>query len=159
MAKSEKAAAAIAALYSKKPGAALEEYLEVAAAADGSVAGMPKRSFNATYLLPLKRAAAPKKPRKRRAKAAPKPAAKAARRGRRKAAPAKPAATKRRGRKPATVATATDSGSSQARRLVLERDQQLLAALRTGGDPKAAYELAASIDDFVTELVEALRRG
>jgi hypothetical protein len=39
---------------------------------------------------------------------------------------------------------------------VLDRDQRLLAALRSGGDPQAAYELAAGVDDFVDHLAETL---
>lgn len=154
MAKSEKAAAAIAALHSRKPDATLDQFLAAAINADASVDGMPKRSFNATYLLPLKRAAAPKKKKRTSSKPAPRPGARRTRKVK-AAANVAPAPT-RRARTAAANVNGSSDGASAARQLVLQRDQELLAALRSGGDPQAAYALAASVDDFVASLVTAL---
>jgi hypothetical protein len=144
--KSAKATAAIESLFARKPDATLDEFLAVAVKADPSLEGIAKRSFNARYLLPMKRAAAPKKKRRTKKKVAAKQTA-----TRKKRVTRKKKATRRRGR------PAASSGRSQARRLVLERDQQLLDALRSNGDPQAAYELAAGIDDFVEKLAATLR--
>jgi len=144
--KSTTALAAIESLYTRNPGATLDEFLAVAVKADPALEGVAKRSFNARYLLPLKRAHAPKKPRRRAKKAAVK-------RAERKGA-ARPAA--RRARKASRPRIAADSRNA-ARQLVLERDQQLLEALRANGNPQAAYGLAAGIDEFVEKLAATLR--
>ena len=145
--KSTTAMAAIESLYARKSDATLEEFLAVAVKADPALEGVAKRSFNARYLLPLKRAHAPKKPRRRVKKKA------SARRTAAESA-AKPAA--RRPRKASRPRIAADSRNA-ARKLVLDRDQQLLAALRANGDPQVAYELAAGIDEFVEKLATTLR--
>ena len=155
--KSPRAAAAMESLYGSKSDATLEEFLAVAVQADPALEGVAKRSFNARYLLPLKRAHAPKKPRRRTKKKVA--AIKAANR---KAAndtvasksAAKPAT--RRPRKASRPRIAADSRNA-ARQLVLDRDQRLLAALRANGNPQVAYELAAGIDDFVEKLASTLR--
>jgi len=59
---SEKGKAATARLYAKKPDASLDEFIAVARKADPSIKEpKDRRSFNAKYVLPLKRSAAAKK--------------------------------------------------------------------------------------------------
>ena len=157
MPKSQKAAAAVEALYKRKKDAMLDEFMAAAGAADRSTRGMQKRSFNAIYVLPLKRkagagtkAGAKKKSpagRRRKAAAAVAPKAKPVN-GRRKKSSA-PVGRPSAQRKAAGVAS--------ARQLVLDRDQQVLAALRGSGDPQAAYELAAGVDNYLADLAAALR--
>ena len=70
---SEKGKAATARLYAKKPDASLDEFIAVARKADPSIeAPKDRRSFNAKYVLPLKRSAAAKKRPKTAAKKAAK---------------------------------------------------------------------------------------
>ncbi len=158
--KSERAAAAVAALFAKKPGATLEEFLQAAVAADKGLSGIARRSFNAIYLLPLKRKA------KQAAGGNGRPAGRkkakatrAAATGRRKKAPTR----KKVSRKKATRKKATrgvrlsDSARVAARRLVLERDQQVIASLGRNGDPRSAYDLAADVDEYIERLARALR--
>ncbi len=151
MPKSQKAAAAVEALYKRKKDAMLDEFMAAAGAADRSTRGMQKRSFNAIYMLPLKRKAGAKKKspagRRRKAAAAVAPKAKPVN-GRRKKSSA-PVGRPSAQRKAAGVAS--------ARQLVLDRDQQVLAALRGSGDPQAAYELAAGVDNYLADLAAALR--
>lgn len=145
--KSAKATAAIESLYARKPDATLDEFLAVAVKADPSLEGIAKRSFNARYLLPMKRAANPPKKRGRKKAAAKKTPT--ARKAAGKTSGGK--ATRRR------VRPAAADSRSEARQLVLNRDQRLLDALRSNGDPQVAYELAAGIDDFVEKLAATLR--
>lgn len=104
---------------------------------DSAIGEMGTRSFNASYLLPFKRKmAGPKK--KTRKKAA------------KKTSKAK-APQKNRSRRAAAQAQGERAG---ARELVLERDQKVLAM--RDGDPKAAYELGASIDEYLDRLAALL---
>jgi hypothetical protein len=148
--KSQKAVAAIAALYASTPTATLDEFLAVAVRADPQLTGVAKRSFNARYLLPLKRANMPKKPRKKRVLA--------------KSAKTTAASPKRaagggngRRRRAATGPRIAADSRNEARRLILERDQKLRQALMADGDPQAAYELAAGVDAFTEQLARVLR--
>jgi hypothetical protein len=73
---SEKGKAAVARLYAKKPDASLDEFIAVARKADASIKEpKDRRSFNAKYVLPLKRSAAAKR-RPKTAKTAKKKTAK-----------------------------------------------------------------------------------
>jgi len=59
---SEQGKAAVARLYARKPDASLDEFIAVARKADPSIKEpKDRRSFNAKYVLPLKRSAAAKK--------------------------------------------------------------------------------------------------
>lgn len=149
MAKSEKAAAAVEKLFKKKPGADLDEFIEVAKKADSSVEGMGKRSFNATYVLPLKRKVARKKKK-----------AKPSKRQRTTKKAAKKTTKKKAKRKTRKRAASKGTGNyQQLRQLVLERDQQVLDALVRDPDPRQAYELAAGVDEYIGRLVDAVKSG
>lgn len=141
--KSQKAAAAVESLFRKKPDASTDEFLEVAVAADSSLKGIGKRSFNASYLLPLKRAANPTK-KKRRSK--------------KKAASRTSAAPGRRtGKRRSPRSSVSPVARARLRDLVLGRDQQVLQTLTGDGDARAAYELGANLDGYIEELASALR--
>lgn len=150
--KSEKAAAAVTKLFKKKPGATTDEFLEVAVAADSSLKGIGKRSFNATYLLPLKRKAGAGK--KKRGRKKTKATRRAKRTGRKKTAGPKRGRPRRRAAGGAGVSAAA---RERARQLILGRDRKVLNTLGKQGDPKAAYELGASLDTYIDDLAEALR--
>lgn len=147
--KSEKAAAAVTKLFKKKPGATTDEFLEVAVAADSSLKGIGKRSFNATYLLPLKRTAGAGK--KKRGRRKTKATRRAKRTGRKKTAGAK------RGRSRRRAAGVSATARERARQLILGRDRKVLNTVGKQGDPKAAYELGASLDAYIDDLADALR--
>ena len=89
----EKARAAVASLYKKKPGATTAEFQEAAVKHDASVKKLNARSFHAKYVLSLKRAAS-----------AP---ARAAKKAAKKAAPAAPARRRRSRRRRRGVQKAT----------------------------------------------------
>ena len=73
MAISEKARTAVTTIFAKNPGASPAEFRAAAEKADKSIKGLAPRSFNASYVLPLKRAAAAgAKPAKKKVKAAKK---------------------------------------------------------------------------------------
>ncbi len=158
--RSKKALAATEKLYKKKPKASHEEFRKVAVKADPSVAKLSGLSFNASYVLPFKRSAAaksgkkkavkkvthpkrgPGRPRKKRGPGRPRKK-KVTRRGR----PRKKIAAKKRGRPKMST-------QQRVKRIVLKRDRELLAA---AGNPAKAYDLAASVDEFVAQLIEKLR--
>ena len=74
---SERGKAAVARLYAKKPDASLDEFIAVARKADpGIKEPEDRRSFNAKYVLPLKRSAAAKRRPKTAAKKTAKKTAK-----------------------------------------------------------------------------------
>lgn len=147
--KSQKAADAVERLFKRKPDASTDEFLEVATAADASLKGIGKRSFNASYLLPLKRAANAGKPKKKRAKKKA-----AARKTTAKKGTGKRAARGRR--KAAAGGDVSAAARTRVRELILERDQEVLDTLGKGGDPKAAYELGARLDGYIDALASAL---
>lgn len=150
--KSEKAAAAVEALFKKKPDASTDEFLEVAVAADPSLKGVGKRSFNATYLLPMKRAAGGFK-KKTKKKRATKKKAKATRRaGGRK----KTGRRKARGRRGGANGAVSPAARERVRELILDRDRQVLDTVGREGDAQAAYELGARLDSYIDELAAAM---
>lgn len=148
--KSEKAVAAVEKLFRKNPGATTDEFLEVATAADPSLEGVGKRSFNASYLLPLKRAANKGKPSKKKTA--------------RKASARKRKTTRKKKTRKKRTRKGSASGNdhvpaearARARQLILGRDKEVLDTLGGGGDPQAAYELGARLDSYIDELAEAL---
>ncbi len=136
--KSAKAADAVAALLKSKPKASMDDLFAEAGKADRKLANMPRRSFNATYVLPLKRAQSKKT-------------------GRRATAKKRPAKRSTR-RRTSTRVRLGERARIAARNLVLERDQQVVTALNSNGDPRQAYELAANVDAYVDRLALALRK-
>ncbi len=133
----EKARAAVASLYKKKPGATTAEFQEAAIKHDSSVKKHDLRSFHARYVLSLKRAASAGKRR------------------------AKKTARKTAKKKVAKVAVKRGAGISDGqraalRRLVLARDKHAVATL-TGSNARAAYELAAELDGYIDELMTAAK--
>ena len=143
-AKSEKAAAAVSSLFASKPAATMDELLSAAQKADKRLVGIARRSFNASYVLPLKRAAAKKSGGTRR------------RRKKKRTVARKGDVAKRTVRR--SGIRISESARAKARRMILQRDQLVLRNLRSGGDPQVAYELAANIDQYVEQLAAALRK-
>jgi len=157
--RSLKALEAVAALFSEKPSASTDEFREVAEKADSSVAKLAPRSFNAKYVLPLKRSAAAAKGKGKTAarKAAERITAKAKgepvkRRTRKKQT--KTAKKTRRKRRVKTTEDISPSDITKLRELVAKRDQQVMAAAQ---DPEAAYGLARGLDDFVQQMLKVVR--
>ena len=142
MATSTKAQAAIKKLFRRKPSASTAEFQAAAEKADPSVKGLAPRSFNASYVLPLKRKASTKSSKKKAAR----------KKTKRKVTARKVTARKVRGRKTRRSAA---KGLAVVRQMILERDQAVAAALR-GKDPRRAYELAAGVDDFIKRIAKAL---
>ncbi len=140
--KSQKAADAVEQLFRRKPDATTDEFLEVAIAADRSLEGVGKRSFNASYLLPLKRAANPGK--KKRKASGRKPKATGSR---------KKAGAGKRGR---AVRVSTEA-RARLREMILHRDQQVLRTLGANGDAQDAYALGAHLDDYIDEIATTVR--
>lgn len=139
--KSQTAAAAVAAVYNRNPAATLDDFLVAAVKADRTLDGIARRSFNASYVLPLKRAAV------RKAKLGSAKSTK----------PAKAKASKRNKVVRRRAVRLSDEARNAGRRLVFERDQKVLGALGADGNPQAAYALAAQIDDYIERLAAALR--
>ena len=157
--RSSKALAATERLYKKKPKASSEEFRAVAVKADPSVAKLSGLSFNASYVLPFKRSAAAKAGKKKTAKKVTRPK-RGPGRPRKKRGPGRPRKkVTRRGRPRKKIAAKKVgrpklSGRERAKRIVLKRDRELLAA---AGNPGKAYELAAKVDEFVAQLIDKLR--
>lgn len=145
--KSQKAADAVEKLFKRKPDADLDEFMEVAAKADSSIdPGMDKRSFNAIYVLPLKRKASSGKSKSKKKSGSKK-----------KKSGSKKKSKKRTSRRKTRKRGVSAAGRSAARSLILERDQQVIDTLGPGADPREAYELAAEIDDYIDRLHKALK--
>lgn len=143
--KSEKAAAAVEAFFKRKPTASTDEFLEVAIAADPSLRGVGKRSFNATYMIPIKRGkVTAKRGRKKKV-------------GRPKGSTTRKTRGARRGRPPSTSQVG-GAARGRLRDLILERDRMVLRALSGQGDPRAAYDLAADLDTYINQLASAMGR-
>ncbi len=160
--RSQKALTAVEKLYKRKPNATTEEFRAAVEKADPSIKKLLPRSFNARYVLPFKRSAAAKaKPAK---KATKKASTKKAKRG--PGRPRKTVAKKRGPGRPRKKTTATRVTKKKARRgrprlsaqekikrLIVERDGQILAA---AGDPAKAYAAAANVDAFVEKVVKVV---
>lgn len=153
--RSLKALNATAELFAKKPKASTKEFREVAEEADSSIGKLSPRSFNAKYVLPLKRSAAAAKGKGKTAakKAAERITAKAAKRK------AKKKTKKRKTRRKKRAAASGDGEVSAAefnavKKLIEQRDKQLMDA---AGDASKAYEIATGVDSFVEKVVKKLR--
>ena len=138
--RSAKALAAVEKVLKKKPKADTPELRAAAEKADASTKKLNPRSFNARYLLPTRRKLGLLK--------------KSTKRKRRKKAPAKQGRPKARRR---TTGRRRLHGRALARRLVQERDRLVQDSLVKGTDQHAAYELGASIDEYLDKLQVALR--
>lgn len=154
--RSLKALEATAELFVKKPKASTEEFREVAEKADSSVKKLSPRSFNAKYVLPLKRSAAAAKGKGKTAakKAAERITAKAAGKKTRKKRK-----TRRKAKRKTKRAVSGDGEISAAafnavKKLVQQRDKQLMDA---ADDASKAYEFATGVDSFVEKVVKELR--
>lgn len=151
---------AVARLFAQNPKASTGEFRTVAEKADSGIQKLSPRSFNAKYVLPLKRsaAAAPGKGKTAAKKAAERITAKAKgepvrRRSRRRSTKAggkKP----RRMRRVKTTEDISPADVTKLRELVAKRDQEVMAAAQ---DPEAAYSLARSVDDFVQQMLKVVR--
>ena len=141
------ARSAVSRLFSRNPKANLQSFIAAAQKADPALGEVSLRSFNATYVLPLKRRAASKKKKTTKPSAAKQKAVKVTRRhGRKKVA-------RRR-----SVPKVSEAARSAARAMILERDRRIVAVLSKDGDPREAYELASNIDAYVDQLALALTR-
>lgn len=123
----EKARAAIERLLKKKPESTTEDCRRAAVRHDPAAKKAAPRSFNARYVLPVKRKLSPPKPKKRR--------------------------TKRRAAKRSV--TMSPEQRLAVRQLVLERDERVIATL-DGHDTQAAYALAAEIDQYIDEIQQEI---
>ena len=137
--RSTKALAAVERVLKKTPKADTAALRAAAEKADASVKKLNAVSFNARYLLPTRRKLGlVKKSTKKK--------------GRKKT-------RAKKGRR--TVTRVTDRsrlhGRALARRLVQERDHLVQDTLVKGTDQQAAYELGASIDEYLDKLQVALR--
>lgn len=160
--RSLKALEATAELFVKKPKASTEEFREVAEKADSSVKKLSPRSFNAKYVLPLKRSAAAAKGKGKTAakKAAERITAKAAGKKTKKKTRRKAKRTTKRKTKRTTKRAVSGDGEVSAaafnavKKLVQQRDKQLMDA---ADDASKAYEFATGVDSFVEKVVKELR--
>jgi hypothetical protein len=150
----DRSAAALAAaekLIKRKPDATTAEFRTVCERADKSIAKLTGRQFNALYVLPTKRRLGFTKSR-RKSKATAKAKPRAKRKTRRRSANGR-----RRGARRRAAGRGRVSGRALARKLVLDRDQQVRDVLVKGSDQQAAYELGANVDAFVDEIAAALK--
>ncbi len=138
----EKVKAAVARLYAKNPDATTDDFRKVAERADKSVRKQSTRSFNATYVVPIKRRSGTKKRKK-------------VGNGRRKVRRTR---TRRVVRRRTASAAISHAARASLRDLVLERDQQVIAALSSGGDARQAYELGSGVDLYIDSLAAAMRK-
>jgi hypothetical protein len=161
--RSTAALAAAERLYKRKPDATTEEFRKVCERADpGNIGKLDNREFNASYVLPFRRSAAlrGKTGGKRRKKKTARKAARATgpkngRKTRKKAKKARKTtkATKRKARRTAAAAASVDFGTVQrVAQMIRERDAELLAA---AGDLNRIYDIAAHVEAFAAEVVEA----
>ena len=138
--RSAKALAAVQRVLKKRPKADTAALRAAAEKADASVKKLNAVSFNARYLLPTRRKLGLVK--------------KSTKKKRRKKTRAK------KGRRTVTRRVTDRSrlhGRALARRLVQERDHLVQDTLVKGTDQQAAYELGASIDEYLDKLQVALR--
>ena len=139
--RSAKALAAVEAVLKKTPKADTAALRAAAEKADASIKKLNPRSFNARYLLPTRRKfGLLKKSTKRKV------------RKKARAARGRPKAPRR-----TTAGRRSLHGRALARRLVQDRDRLVQDTLVKGTDQNAAYELGASIDEYIDQLQEALR--
>jgi len=170
---SERGKAAVARLYAKKPDASLDEFIAVARKADpGIKEPEDRRSFNAKYVLPLKRSAAAKRRPKTAAKKTAKKTAKKRGPGRprkkvtkkvAKRGPGRPPKKRGPGRPPKTTTAKRGPGRprkqpgitsakfAELKKMIVSREHELMAA---AGDHSKAYHLATEIDGFIDRLVK-----
>lgn len=139
--RSKKAFAAVEAALKNDAGASMADLRAAAEKADPRIKKVGGRSFNASYVLPLKRAAGGGSPRPRKAK----------RKARKKAA--RKAQGKATGRRRQRISGAA---RQRLRELILDRDQRVLQAI-SGDDPRAAYELGSGLDGYIDELAASVR--
>jgi hypothetical protein len=146
----DRSAAALAAaekLIKRKPDATTAEFRAVCERADKSIEKLTGRQFNALYVLPTKRRLGFTKSRgKSKAKM-----------GAKKKTRRRSANGRRRGARRRAAGRGRLSGRALARKLVLDRDQQVRDVLVKGSDQQAAYELGANVDAFVDEIAAALK--
>lgn len=158
--RSVKALEAVAALFTKNPKASTEEFRKVAEKADASIKKLEPRSFNAKYVLPLKRsaAAAAGKGKTAAKKAAERITAKArgepVKRRTKKKKKKTRKKTRPRKRRVKTTEDISPSDVTKLRELVAKRDREVMAAAE---DPEAAYALAHSVDNFVQKVLKVVR--
>lgn len=178
---SKKGKVAVAQLYAKKPKASLDEFIAVARKADPDIKEpRDRRSFNAKYVLPLKRSAAakrrpkaaakkstkkrgPGRPRKKVTKKTAKrgpgrPRKKVTKRGpgrppkkRGPGRPRKETAVKRGPGRPRKRPAITASNFAAIKQMIISREHALMAA---AGDHSKAYQLATEIDGFIEKLIK-----
>ena len=137
----EKVKAAVERLFAKNPDATNADFRKVAERADKSVRDQSPRSFNATYVVPIKRRSG-----KKRKKVGV---------GKRKVRRTRTAPVVRRRTSDAAISHATRAG---VRALVLQRDQEVIGALTSGGDARQAYDLGSGVDAYIDALAAALRK-
>ena len=140
MAANEKVKEAVKRLYARNPNATTDEFRKVAERADKSVRKQSPRSFNATYVVPIKRRSGTKKRKKVSTRK------RTVRR----------AGTKRAVRRRASAASISHAARSSARALILQRDQEVIGALTSGGDARQAYDLGSGVDAYIDALAAAL---
>lgn len=138
----EKVKAAVERLYAKNPDATTDDFRKVAERADHSVRTQSPRSFNATYIVPIKRRSGTKKRKKAGA-------------GKRKVRRTRTARSAPRRASTSKMSHATRAG---VRALVLQRDQEVIGALTSGGDARQAYALGSGVDAYIDALAAALRK-
>jgi hypothetical protein len=142
---SEKGKAACARLYKRKPDASLDEFIAVAQKADPSIKEpKDRRSFNAKYVLPLKRSAAAKRRPRREV---------AAKRTTKKRGPGRSPKKIRPGR-PTKRSGITAAKFASIKKMIISREQELMAA---AGDYTKSYQLATEIDNFIEKLVKKVK--
>ncbi len=134
----EKVKAAVARLYAKNPKATTDDFRKVAERADKSVRKQSTRSFNATYVVPIKRRSGSKK--------------------RKKVGNGRRRVRRTRTRRRATGAAISHAARASVRDLVLQRDQRVIEALSSDGDARRAYELGSGVDAYIDSLAAALRK-
>ena len=141
--RSASALAAAERLYKRRPDATTEEFRRVCERADkDTISKLSNREFNASYVLPFRRSRA-LKGRVSSKKGAKKPSSKRV--------------AKKESVHTRTTTLVSDRALATARRLILDRDRQVLKTM-TGSDPQAAYDLAAALDEFIVHLAQALKR-
>ncbi len=137
----EKVKAAVERLFARKPDATTTDFRRVAERADESIRTQSPRSFNATYVVPIKRRAGGKKRKKVSA-------------GKRQVRRARKKRVMRRRAPSTSISHSTRAG---VRALILQRDQEVIVALSSGGDPRQAYDLGSGVDAYIDALAKALR--
>jgi hypothetical protein len=161
--KDKRSAAALAAaekLFVRNPDATPEEFRKACSEADKSVATLGGRQFHARYVLPTKRRLGGTKAAK-----STRTAKKAGKKATKKTRSAKRGKATQRTKRPVHRAAgperkrANARGRALARQLVIERDKQVREVLVSGSDPEAAYLLGLGIDEFIGELIAAIRSG